>query len=160
MKIKHVRRREGESSLAYKYRQFRANGYRASHAMSGAKTLEEWAKLACGEHDEPDESHCVRLRVESDSDTYFDREMKDQGIKRDSRQWDEMARLWELSDGAKGIIVEWYDFEREEWIHADSCWGFWGYYDATCPIENSYVTDLMQSAIEAAQAQIGEGIGI
>lgn len=153
MKTTRLWKRQGKSSLHHDYRQSRVNGWKPKNALSAARTLADWRKLEWFEGMEESDTACVRLRAEYDLCYELDEEFENE------KQKQEAIRLIDQL-GVYGVISEYWDFEREEWIHADSIWGCAAYQNVLDPFENMYVVDLMQSAIDAAQAQVGNGVGI
>lgn len=99
-----------------------------------------WRRRKAGEHDQPDATHCVRIRFEPDE--LADLSYLDQDEFSDIRD-DEYDRA--NRDGCWGAIAEYWNEVGAEWMHADSIWGFIG-----DDFEGSgYDDDLKRAALEA-----------
>jgi hypothetical protein len=100
----------------------------------------------------------VRLRAEPEQESYFDVYGEPEGYtgihgKRVSAE-DAHKELAEIldRDGAWVVIAE-YRIGDDEWEHADSV-GMCSYADPLDPVQNCYVADLMQSALDALDKEL------
>jgi hypothetical protein len=128
------------------YKAERSKGWRASHAFQNAKTLLEAdrldADIGCDEYDEPG---TVRLRIAWDDSGYDDSYLDTWTDIRDCERERIRAELWSRieRDGVVGVVGEYWN--GDEWIDADSCWGFIG----DDWRDSGYDTDILASAIDA-----------
>ena len=116
------------------YKKLRAKGWHAAQALRAARVEFAWWRREAGEHDEPDKTHCVRLRCEPDEacdfedlcgDTFDPRANPDIPAARLER---ERAKYLEKvnCDGVWGAIAEYWDESEQRWCVADSLWGLVG----------------------------------
>jgi len=115
------------------YKRLRSKGWRAAAAMHNARTLAAWnaagGYVKDGNHSPDPDDAPIRLRIEPDMDAQWDADDK------------EFARRADR-EGVWGIIGEYWN--GEQWVHADSCWGFLG----DDLQDNGYDTDIMASTVE------------
>lgn len=114
------------------YTKLRQAGYRASHALSAARTLAEWRRL--------EDAGLVRLRAEYDE---YD------SIEEGEEVYGSVGEYRLQPSEYHPSFPESSDHYGEKWEHADSVWGHAGYRDVTDPLENWYVPDIMRQTIEA-----------
>lgn len=118
------------------YRKFRSAGYTALHAISTARTLAQWERL--------ERAGLVELTAEYDTDEYDPGDclegMSEESIR---RFWDRINQL-----GVYGVVGRYRTSDGDKWETADSVWGCAGYQNVLDPVENSYVTDIMQATID------------
>jgi hypothetical protein len=135
------------ATIAREYKRLRSKGWNASSALDTAKVRDAWETAGGFSGDSPGvylpdpDDHPVRLRFEPDDDqsTPLDADFEN------DKQRAEVARLIEVH-GVYGIIGEYWN--GEEWVHADSCWGFIG----NDLRDNGYDTDIMRATLEAWNA--------
>ena len=117
------------------YDKLRAKGWHAQQALRAARTEFSWWRREAGEHDEPDATHCVRLRCEPDEgvscfedlcgDTFNPRANPDIPAARLERGRQEFLEECNR-DGVWGVIAQYWDETTQRWETADSLWGLVG----------------------------------
>jgi len=133
------------------YDLLRAKGWSADMALRAARTLVSFRRRECGEHDEPGQFACVRLRCVPDEyctledlygDTFNPQVNPSIPRSRLERERDEFDKRVQR-EGVWGIIAEYYDAVDKCWDFADSLFGIIG--DETS--EEFLLTDLKWSAL-------------
>lgn len=128
------------------YRQARAKGYAATYAI-------RIARVASAFYDRSD----VRLEAQPEEESYFagwgQPEGYVNGYGRRVSAKEELAELEHLleTNGNYCVFSEYLD-ARGDWQLADSIGHCMGYDDPTSPVENCYVVDLMEAAMNAADS--------
>ncbi len=134
-------------TLQREYAQARKAGYSARESLRTARILREWDNL--------ESAGLVRLRAEGEQEGYFDV----YGEPVSAKERAEIERYLDLW-GCYCCLAEYLD-TRGTWQVADSI-GMCVYANPLDPLENWYIPDLMQSAIDSANAvhfqRAGSGI--
>ena len=114
------------------YRAFRAIGYRAAESLCAARTLTAWEHAVY--------ENRVRIRTEPETEDYF-------GVygEPDTAREREQICASLSTHGCHCVITEYW--AGAEWEIADSI-GFCIYPDPLDPLENAYVPDMIQSALD------------
>lgn len=127
------------------YSRRRSQGWQAHMAFHAAVVQERWRF-----HEIRGD---VRLRWETDSDSYPEDVMGERDPSMSDKAWKayvaEVTAMVER-DGINGCIAEYRDPISGEWLYADSVWGFIGT-DA-----DMYEPDLKRSALDAWDKANGE----
>jgi hypothetical protein len=151
-----------DSATLRTYRKCLAAGYLAADSLRTARIVREWSDYAADNADESDRTSgspdpddgCVRLVIGAEDESYYDvfgepEAYTDQYGRRvaaeDARK--ETDRILDR-DGVWRVSAQYLDPYTLRWATADSCGMFTGYRDVTDPVENFYIPDLMQSALE------------
>ena len=140
----------------YTYKDFRAAGYTAQHALRAAKIVERWNAL--------EGAGLVRLGQDAEQDDYFDVFGEPDGYtdgngKRVSAEQERQDLLDSFErDGLWIVYGEYSTLGDGAWHMADSVGMCAGYRDALDPLENWYVPDIMQSTISALEAARREAL--
>lgn len=135
-----------KTSTRHLYQQARRAGYDAKFALRIAKTAEKFRARSD-----------VRIIAEPELESYFDVYGEPDGYTDTHGRYvtpeQERQSICETldRDGCWLVVAEWFNHETEEWEQADSV-GMCVYSDPCDPIENCYVAQLMQSALDAAEA--------
>lgn len=131
------------------YQQFRKSGYTALESLRNSKICAVFADL--------ESRGLVRLRAIPEEESYFDVYGEPDGYvdihgRRVSAE-QERKELCETieRDGCWIIVSEWRESEDDLWNVADSV-GMCVYSWPLCPLENCYVPDLMQAAIDYVES--------
>ena len=121
------------------YRELRADGVGASHALHAAKTIDRFHDL--------ENERLVRIIAEPDETPY------DPGDCLDGMSERSISNFWDMINdrGVWGVISEFRISPESPWQQADSVWSCAGYNNPTSYRENWYVPDLMHSAIQALE---------
>lgn len=134
----------------------RRHGYKSLEAWRTSKAVYAFSQRECMEFEEPGEGSDVRLRLESEQESYFDVFGEPEGYvgrygRRVSAEQERKEMVESLDrDGCWIVISEFWNPETKEWEMADSIGMNTGYSDPTSWRENCYVPDLMQSALDQA----------
>jgi hypothetical protein len=130
------------------YGRLRRSGYNAKDALRAAKT---WDAFTDAERD-----GLVRLRAEPEQESYFDVYGEPEGFTAlngrrvtAEQEREEIAGMIDR-DGCWWIVAEWQDSDGF-WHAADSV-GMCIYRSPLDPGDNWYIPDLMQSALDALEA--------
>lgn len=120
--------------IAREYARLRAKGWHAAQALRAARVEFAWWRRECGDHDQPDATHCVRIRCKPDDCVSFDDLCGDMfssranpGIPPARLERERAEFLAKVQrDGVWGIVGEYWDDSTQRWEHADSLWGLVG----------------------------------
>lgn len=130
--------------LAPIYKQFRVAGNNAAVSLRSAKTVLAFRKL--------ESEGLVRMRVEPETESYLDSYGEpEEYIAQDGRHVSAKEALEELLHTLETYGCWWTCSEvlvDGTWEHADSCGMHTGYKNPLCPVENCYVVDEMQAALD------------
>jgi len=130
------------------YAQFREAGYRPHYALSAARTLRLYNAL---------EEHTARITAKPEEESYFDVFGEPDGYQNKYGRWitpeEERAEIIDEIErtGNWCVMAQVYKecpvCGRGEWHTVDAVGMCTGYDDPTSPLENGYVIDLMQAAL-------------
>lgn len=140
----------------YRYADFRKAGWTAKYAKYAADAVAAFRELE-DDSETPDNIGAVRLICEPESEPYdpgcegyLVRNGHPVSIEDERKQTAEMPGQY----GNWWLRTEVWD--GKAWQHADSIGGCAGYVNPESPIENEYVADLMQSAVDASRLLTAE----
>jgi hypothetical protein len=128
---------------------FRNQGFNASQSLRAAKTLARWKDY--------ENIGLVKMEAIEEEENYFDVYGEPEGYtdvhgKRHSAEDERKEIERQLNLHGCWIVRAMYrDSFDDAWQSADSVGMCAGYKNPLSPFENAYVTDLMQSAIDAVQ---------
>ncbi len=139
------------------YRKCRAKGEPAKYALRSVRTMIQWDKLYYGDDDDrtyvrlrlvPDE--CATL-ADLEGDSYnpkVNEDISPAKLKKERKEFiDRINR-----DGVWGIVGEYRINSNEEWVIADSCFGFVG----DDWKDSGYDIDIMSTTLEARTEAMGD----
>ena len=136
------------TELITRYRTLRSQGWRASQALSAARTLERWEDndgAIVEDYCDSDEPGTVRLLISADNDVYDDSYFDTWDDITESQLERLRSELWARveREGVYGVIGEYWD--GHAWCEVDSCWSFIG----DDWLNSGYDHDIMRATLDA-----------